>query len=177
MAQFFVSPGEPGIVEGNYKSWVHKWTKDPPTAVRLRSMTFFIDEKNEVINFLWHQNSPSVTRFGIYNISDLSAVFESPVDSHYSFCVDDPCACSGIFLGDAFLDSCNFSRSLQTYFLMLRVDEDTIEVWRGGSSVLWSHNTSDEVASTHVYHGAISLLGKYILIVTANDKLILYEGS
>lgn len=170
-----------GISEGDYTTWTHKWTNTLPDGIDDYDMGLFIDERSNVIVIGWPSGSPhpnSDYRWGIFNITDFSPVFLSPTGSRYTVGYPFFGFDSGRFeRGFSWLANWSISVSLQSYTLLLRYDEDTIEVWRGGGAKLWSHNTADEVAGTSVYAGGISLTGKYICIWTESRHLILYEGS
>ena len=168
---------EVGIAEGDFTSWMHKWTNTLPEGMYNNYyISLAIDERSDVVTIIW-LDSNGDQRIGIFNLSDFSTVFLSTSGSLYTFDIPSIYYAREQKIGHVCLDSGGFSTSIQSYLLLLRRDGDTIEVWRGGSSVLWSHDTSNEEASAEVYSGIISLLGKWVLVVTKTKKLILYEGS
>ena len=183
-------PVDPGISEGDYTEWTKKWIKDMPNGCYLvEYVDFMIDDKNNRIHLAWFDATPAENaRFGIYAISDFSEIFASVAGSNYSWSTNDIDGADdytdnriGFQYGTARGKVANSfqgnSKSIQTYLLLLRTDDKTIEVWRGGDTVLWSRDiTLDEAAVTpRILY--ISPTGKYILILTSNKKLILYEGT
>lgn len=172
------TPTEAGISEGNYTEWAWKWTNDIPDNVSgVNDIAFFIDEKNSVIVLTWRDGSND-DRFGIYNLSDFSTVFESTTGVDYKSSKPSTAGRLAIDLDFSLVFGGGSSRAIESYVLISRKGDTTIEVWRGGASLLWSHNITTEVAGDMVYSAAISLTGKHILVFTfTNKKLILYEGS
>ena len=174
------TPTEAGISEGVYTEWAKKWAiaKDVPDGSISDSYytAFFIDDKNDLIYLGWKDaTSPFKRRYGIYNISDFSMVFQSPSDAHYAYIYGN--MIYGFGFGMAAMADVGASRSLQTYVFLLRSDRHTIEIWRNGVKI-WTHDMRTEVAGDTVYYGEISITGKYIFILTnTNHKYILYEGS
>lgn len=168
-----------GISEGDYTSWTHKWTNDYPDGLFTMSYTtFLIDERSDVLNLAWRDNLLGKYRFGIYNLSDFSVVFQSPSASSYFYNAPSADNARWTALGNVCLGETGISRSLQSYVLLLGSDHHTIEAWRGGSSPVWSHSIRDEEAGDSARFGEMSLTGKWILVSTAsNKKLILYEGT
>lgn len=175
MAQFFTAPAEE--LEGNYTTWTWKWTNDIPDGISSwENISVHLDDETNVITLMWWDGSAD-NRFGIYNIADFSVVFESPPGSSYtSSCPYDEFT---LVLLRGFIEMYGGggSISLKKYILLLREGDDAIEVWRGGASALWSHDTSIDEAGTYIRAGIISLTGKYVLVQTHSGKLILYEGS
>jgi len=166
-----------GIVEGDYTSWTHKWTQDFPGGLNSTTyLDFYIDERSDVLFLTW-QDAALNWRFGIYKLSDFSQVFQSPAGSDYIQADGTFTVKWGFHRSSAALIYGSCSCSLQSYVLIERIDGHTIEVWRGESSVLWSHDVQDDEAGVDIYNGEISLQGKLILLLASNSKLILYEGS
>lgn len=173
-----------GLYEGNYTSWTKKWINKPTNDFyNAYNLDVFIDEKNDTLSVAY-KDSSSKYRFAIYNISDFGAVYESPAGSHYTYAPPNSTSKEAAHLELSYFDYGGFSRSLQTYLLLGRRDEYTIEVWRGGTSALWSRNTRTDFGKTcYSYAGGISLLGKYVLVVIHegvspyDDYLMLYEGQ
>ena len=166
-----------GIVEGDYTTWTHKWISALPDG--LSSSTYLsvsIDDKNGVFHLTWRDGATK-SRFGIYNLADFSIVFESPSGSHYGS--GYPQAAYGRVAQRSWNDMVDSggSISLQTYLLLMRDGYQIMEVWRGGATPVWSHDTSDEEAGTYIGYGMISITGKWIILLNGNDKLICYEGS
>lgn len=170
-----------GIEEGDYTSWTHKWSWSVPEGVYYKKIAFYIDEENDILYLWWYANSPQKIRFGAYNITDHSAIFESPTGIDYLYAgpaivgagdhtIQLPCH----YLPYAVL------RSHQTYMLLERDDLEKIEVWRAGSLV-WSHDLNIEGGGSYAEACAaeISLTGKYILLYECSDlhKLVLFEGT
>lgn len=130
--------------------------------------------------WLDNQGAPnwSTRRFGAYNIADHTIIFESPQNANYTS--ETPYMGAGDY--SFHLDSVyhvSISRSHQTYMLLNRVDDETLEVWRNGAK-LWSRKPlADTLEATDTsYVASISLTGKYILAyVDTSEKLILYEGT
>jgi len=165
----------PVIVEGDYTTWTHKWTNTYDNGIyqSYRASTF-IDTNNEVVIISWEDSSRNY-RFGIYTLSDFSIVVESSPGGDYTQGYADQGLKYGFELGTSYPSMGGISRSIQSYILLTRLDASTIEVWRGSSS--WSHNVSIEDPSSYLESAEISIDGKYILVTTSNDNLILYEGS
>lgn len=173
-----------GISEGDYTNWTWKWTKKPTSGINSTGdIDALIDEKNNVIIVNWADNS-NKTRVGMYNISDFSVVYESPTGSDYTLGSTENTRKQGFHFGMVNLYYGGRSRSQQTYILLERVDYDTIEVWRGGAARLWYRSTAADFGrAVWPDAGAISILGKYILIVVRDKTapydtyLMLYEGA
>lgn len=176
---------EPGITEGDYTSWVHKWTVTLDENMTVSSEIVYgatlIDESNNTITVF------SGDFYGVLTIYDLETgniLEQTSLTENYTMYTSIE-AGVGIIMGSAHIGyeyRGDASRSLQTYYLFMRWrDYPTsncrcyIEVWRG-SNKLWGHNIRDEVAGATVATGEISLTGKYALICTGS-KLILYEGN
>jgi len=173
-----------GITEWNYTSWTKKWVNQPAgNFYNASDLDVLIDEKNDTLSISYKDGS-SRYRFGVYNISDFSAVYESPAGSHYTYAPPVMSRKEALTHGLAHLEYGGVSQSMQTYLLLLRSDEYTIEVWRGGASALWSRDTRTDLgASCWCDYGGISLRGKYVLVVATKrtaptgNHLILYEGQ
>lgn len=182
----FATVAAGGISEGDYDAWAFEWINALPQGLDDPcDAGFFIDDKNDVLEITWEDEDNYNSRSGIFNLSDFSSVFTSPTPGDYLYAapmMDNP---EGSRLGNIYFYYGGSSRSLQTYMLLLRNNQYDIEVWRGASSVLWSHNIRDDVPPswTYVYArvGAISITGKYILIVQADyddhNQLMLYKGA
>ena len=169
-----------GIAEGDYTSWTWKWTNAIPDGLDdYTRISFFIDDKNDVLYLAWEDgDTPPRKRFGIYNLSDFSVVFESPSGLDYLALFPNQSYARFLKLGDVMLaEGGGLSRSLQRYVLLVREDEETIEVWRGGAIPLWSRNITLDTTGGTPYAGEISLTGKYIVVRSDADDLILYEGT
>jgi len=176
--------GGGGITEGDYNTWTEKWSWEPTNVVYSNRIAFFIEESNDVFYLWWYANSPRKIRFGTYNISDHSAIFESPSDSDYT-----PYAPYVAGAGDyTFFSGCHsleesILHSHQTYILLLRPDpsyyNNTIEIWKAGS-LLWTRDIRDDTgeATAEPRATSLSLTGKYIMLFeNTTNKLMLYEGS
>ena len=174
-------PVDPGISEGNYTEWTHKWTKTLPDGLgTVWEIAAHIDEKNNVIVFLWADNAPSSElRFAIFNISDFSQVYLSPSGVDFGKGTVWSPSWNGAFEFSLLVNATSWSmnRALQTYILILNADGKTVEVWRAGASALWSKNIQLDEAGETVVNFMISIEGKYILVTTNNKKILLYEGS
>jgi hypothetical protein len=169
---------EEELKEGDYTNWKWKWTEALPGGLADRDeFDFFIDDRNGVVNIGYPDNSYNCI-FGIFSLSDFSQVFLSS-GSGYTKMYPYPYSYDGRFhFGTATFAYEAFSRSFQTYVLLRRDDEHTIEVWRGGSSALWSHDIQDELGGDKVHMFQISPTGKWIIVFThTNRQLICYEGS
>lgn len=175
---------EVGIVEGDYNTWTWKWTKAPSDGIgTLDDISVLIDEKNEVLNIAYQDNS-NKNRFAIYNISDFSSVYEAPSGSHYLYAEPNAFYNASIHQGYVYFYSGGISQSVQTYLLLMRDDNKTVEVWRGGSAALWSRDVSlDHPTLYSCDGGAISATGKYVLTGIMDSVspylryIMLYEGS
>lgn len=167
-----------GIAEGDYTSWTWQWTNDIPGGLfAYNEATFFIDDKNDVLYLVW-RDAAGKRMFGLYNLSDFSPIFEPTPAANYLSLPPDALSVAMFKLGDIMLaEGGGLSRSLQTYVLLVLNDEETIEVWRGGLSALWSRNITLDTTGITPYAGEISLTGKYIVVRSDADDLILYEGS
>ena len=162
--------GEAGIVEGDYTSWTHKWTNDYPenqTNFDVQDMT--LDENKGVITMIYLAGT---YRIAIHTIEDFTQLYLGS-DPKYSAWGAYK---KGIVIGNANLINYGFSQSLQSYLLMSDDPFNVVKVFRGGS-LLWSHDMRIEVPGSQPQYGLISLTGKYILILTYSEKLILYEGE
>jgi len=167
-----------GIVEGDYTTWTHKWTKMLPGGINdWEYSDFFLDDKNGKIMAFWEYRDVSLyNRFGVFNISDLSQVFISPPKVDYQYTYPAPYTAEYIHFGMVVRGYGTTSKSFQTYVLFLLSDGITMEIWRGDSNALWSRNIQNDESGETVGNYIISPSGKYVLIVTMNEKLMLYEG-
>lgn len=173
-----------GINEGEYTGWTWKWTNTPSKFIMGCSYwDMVIDDKNGKLSILYYDGDGD-NRFAIYNISNFSAVYESPVGSDYTYKHPASNWKAAIHEGISCFGSGGASRTLQTYLLFLRNDESTIEVRRGGSMALWSRDTATDFGrAVWCDSGGISPTGKYIVVLAQdqttpyNDYLMLYEGS
>lgn len=170
-----------GIAEGDYTSWTHKWTNDFPDNVGdYDRYGTFIDEKNEVLNVLWQDENLN-RRLGIYNLADFSTVFQSPSGSNYMGMYPNVANLLFGMFGLANVEEGGFTRSLQSYVAIYKNDEVTIEVWRGGSSPLWTHDVQDDAPGLAGGALEISPTGKWLLAIpywgAVYGRLVLYEGT
>lgn len=173
-----------GLAEGDYTSWTKKWINSPNGGLSsLYEMDALINDKNDTLSILYTDKN-NKKRFCIYNLSDFSVVYESPVDSHYTHLTPVLSTKEALHMGMSYFAYNGASQSAQTYLLLLRNGQDTIEVWRGGASALWSTNTqTDFGTSSDCDAGGISITGKYILVGMYQDispylrTLMLYEGE
>jgi len=170
-----------GIVEGDYTSWTFKWLKHlDKSCAGACEASQFIDEKNNVVVVAWEDEDANV-RFGIYTIEDLTTIFQSDRGSNYipgiGGYVPSTRYYRGMQFGAAFGPFSGISRSIQSYVLLLRLDLSTIEVWRGGSTPLWSKDVPGETGCDDIGNVEISPTGKYLLLKSEWDELILYEGG
>ena len=164
-----------GISEGDYTEWVHKWTKTLPGGLEYsEGLSIEIDETHGVIN-IGYSDTTSYQRFGIFNISDFSTVFISTASQNFHD--------AGFYMNGTGIDlqlvdeDLGFSRSLISYILIARADNKTIEVFRSGTSALWSRNIQNDESGQTMGGMMMSNLGKYIIVATAQKNLLLYEGS
>ena len=174
MVNITAAPAEAGISEGNYTTWTHKWTKDLSGIagnIRLRP---HINEGDGVI-VLQYRDLAGDEIFSLYNLSDATNIFTSPAGSDYMFGLSNPWA--GYSLSYGVADFGTVSRSIERYVVIARSDNINIEIWRKLSTLLWSRDITAEVPGTTIKRWTISVTGKYLLIATANARLILYEGS
>jgi len=196
-----------GISEGDYNTWTLEWQRQVPGNDNnhyVSPVGFYsvIDERNNTIVSYWADKTGStyITRFGIYNLSDGSIVFESPEDAQYLFHnptiriwdkdygkIIDGMVYVHYSLGDAG----DMSRSVQSYFLLLKSDGITVETWRSGASALWSRDFHGDIQApltqewTNLMQFGISLTGKYILLMVFDNAAavwplyywLLYKGS
>ena len=174
-----------GAIEGDYTSWTLKCTSTLTNGLRdYQPFAYFIDTKNEVLVINW-QDTDGYFRFGIYNLEDLSVVFESSAGSHYTEDTPDNLYDESVRFGFVDMGCGSFSRSLQSYVLLLREGYETIEVWRGGSAYLWARNIYGDLGDRYAEYGAISSTGKWIVIGSDlyvegayyNLQIAVYEGS
>jgi hypothetical protein len=180
--------GTSGIIEGDYNTWTYKWSMALTDGNCDATPAFCIDEVNDIFYLWWGDNKThpeqDKMRFGCYNMSDHSVVFESPRDSHYGINTETYNAGYGDY---TFWQGCHgiqqsIMRSHQTYMLLNRHADTwfypTIEIWRAGV-LLWSRDVRDdtEEATADLYTTELSLTGKYIMFFdNATMKLWLYEG-
>lgn len=172
-----------GISEGNYSTWTKKWVNAPANGLAsVGTMDVLIDDKKGILSILYEDGNNKY-RLGIYNISDFSAVYESPAGTHYTYNYPALSTKRALYMGMTSFEYYGFSRSIQTYLLLMRNNQDTIEVWQGGTSALWSTNTqTDFGVSSTCDAGAISITGKYILVGMYQNvspylqTFMLYEG-
>lgn len=180
---------EVGIEEGDYNTWTLKWSMALTDGSKYDTPAFYIEEVNDIFYLWWYDDKThpeaDKTRFGVYNMSDHSAVFESPRDSHY---LNNTEMYNGGYGDYTFWQGCHgiqqsIMRSHQTYILLNRYAatwfQPIIEVWRAGA-LLWTRDVLDDTgeASADIYTSEISLTGKYIMFFeTTSRKLWLYEGS
>lgn len=176
---FFVD-GNKVLVEGDYTSWTKVWNNTLLDGVYTNDkLIFHIDEVNEVLYLSWGDDN-SDARFGIFNLADYSVVFNSTPNVWYQRDYFDIYDMKNYCFGNVYLAYGGASRSLQTYVLLSRSDQKTIEVWRGDATPLWSRNIQlDTDSDTEgIYSGMISPTGKWILVYESwYEELILYEGS
>jgi len=164
-----------GIEEGEYTSWTHKWTNTlSATLFTCIHLDVLVDDKNDKI-IIGGYDSNSDARFGIFNVSDFSQVFMSPSGGDYTHYSPETYYKEWFAFGAASYRFGSQSRSIQTYLLLLRNDEKTLEVWRDGSS--WSRDIQNDEAGVTVSVFLISPTGKYLLVVTKDQKIMLYEGT
>lgn len=169
-----------GIEEGSYTAWAYQWHNAVPDGLDTdRAIATYIDDENEIFYAMW-EDGGTKKRFGIYNLSDFSSVFQSSSASSYQ--ASYPTLVTDfVFSGLAHVDDGGASRSLQTYFVLGRADQITIEVWRAGSKLL-SRNISVDYADAYTLIAAeVSLIGKYILLVIENTsyayEFMLYKAT
>ena len=173
------------LVEEDFTSWAHQWTNDLPNGSWDTSFTgFLIDETNNKLSIAWYDGNASGdhwNRWGVFNLADFSEVFVSPAEQDYTYGYPEIDFKSSSQFGNVDF-SRGISRSLQSYTCLLN-SSGFLEVWRGGSSPLWSHNVSTDAGLYYSYgHGGISATGKYIIFIaykdTGNDAwVLLYEGT
>lgn len=172
------------FAEGAYNTWTKQWTNAPNNGIMSAgNMDILLDDKNGKLSILY-EDSSSKKRFGIYNISDFSVVYESPVGVNYTYDYPNLSNKDALHLGTSYFAYGGFSQSIQTYLLLLRSDMDTIEVWQGGASAVWTTNAqTDFGADSTCDAGGISITGKYVLVVMYETSspydyyLMLYQGS
>lgn len=171
--------------EGNYNTWTLEWINEPSNGLNnAEEVDILIDERNGKLSIGWRDNSYKY-RFGIYNISDFSAVFESPLGVNYVPYMISAENKLAIQHGLVYLTYGGASQSIQTYLMITRFDEHTIEVWRGGATPLWSRSVRLDFGNDicECYVGGISLTGKYIVASVYEggspykNYLMLYKGS
>lgn len=175
--------GTSGIIEGDYNTWTKKWVNLFPDGISTAwYFDAYIDEVNEVINIAW-SDSGAWYRFGIYNISDFSVVQKTTSGADYMYSHPYMERKEWIIEGMAWFEKGGISKSNQTYLLLRKQDQYTIEVWRAGASALWTRNTRTDLgANCYCYSAGLSLTGKYILaqvkeiVSPYKYYLMLYEG-
>jgi len=167
-------------LEEDITSYNFKWKNTLPNGISSEDgghLGMMIDEKHGVIVIGWEDKNARV-RFGIFKIEDFTPLFVSPSDEDYQYFSPWSNVAHFIIYASAYLYTGGISRSILTYALLLRIDNVTIEVWRGGSAPLWTRNvTVDAPGERYVTTGLISPSGKYIAVVTApTGYMVLYEG-
>ena len=165
--------------EGDYTAWEAKWAALlPNNGYGDHDFDYHIDDRFNVINIAWVDDD-SDSRWGTFNIADFSTIFLSPAGAKYTSGHTYNWM-GGIQAGKANFEYGGVSKSAQTYLLLCRNDDFTIEVWMGGTR-LWARDLRDNVNVTYTTSGIISLAGKYILILYQNNNydycLIMYEGG
>lgn len=179
MADFSPAGVAAGIVEGGYTSWAHQWTNAVPDGLFTDTdLLFFIDDSNDVLYLAWKDSAGNL-RFGLYNLSDFSVVFQSSSGSDYLDCSPKNTYASFFLFGMAMEIEGGISRSLQTYVL-IATDSHDIEVRRGGSSMLWARDIQNDTAGVWMEGCAISPTGKYIVVFVydvGDYYIMLYKGS
>ena len=180
-------PGGAGAVlnEGDYNTWTKEWINAPSEGIAsYDEIDILIDDKNEKLSIVWDDKTGYDNRFAIYNISDFSAVYESPPSSDYMPNYPNMSYKAGFTLGMTHYNRGGVSQSIQTYLLLLRSDYYTLEVWRGGATALCSINVQTDYGQTcYCYTYGISVTGKYIVAIIGEasspyiNKIMLYKGS
>lgn len=182
---FFVD-GNEVVVEKDYTTWTKVWNNSLPDGLwRVNDLGFLLDDRNDLLILTWYDGAVSGdhwNRFGIFNLADFSTVLLSPSGQHYTFEEPDNGYLGGTAYGNTGTYFGGTSRSIQTYFVLVRNDELTLEVYRSGS-LLWSHNVSIE-GYIDIGTIGISSTGKWILIggrttgfYPYTPKISCYEGS
>lgn len=174
------------LVEQDYTTWTKVWNNSLPDGLwGVSDLGFLLDDKNDLLVLTWHDGAVAGdhwNRFGIFNLADFSTVFLSPSGQDFTKAQPDNGYLGGAMYGNTGVDYGGTSRSIQTYYLLVRNDSITIEVYRGGS-LLWSRNVSAE-GHTSVGTIGISSTGKWILIggdttgiYPYTPTISCYEGS
>ena len=164
---------KPGLQEGSYTSWTYKWTNSFTNGLySTYYLTAYIDDEKGILYISW-RDSAGFRRFGVYNIADFSAVFESAAGSNYK---------SYGIAGEKYamrgeVTEMGIAVALRTYVLICRYDREMLEVWQGGATPLWFRDISGDNAGAYVRTIQISLTGRYILVYTNSSELMLYEGG
>lgn len=174
------------LVEGDYTTWTLLWESNI-TAEGIYDPGYVgihINEINDKIYYSWYDDAATTDdRFAITNLADNSIVYASSAGSSYVYSAADPYDEGGLARSTVGFLGGGASLSLHTYILIMRNDMDTMEVWRGDSSALWSRDiTNDGATSSYAECGIISSTGKYIIIAsksatTGKNALFCYEGS
>ena len=169
-----------GIEEGSYTTWAYQWHNAIVDGLDSNdSIATYVDDENEIFYAMWEDGSWKM-RFGVYNLSDFSSVFQSSSASSYQGSY--PYLYTNfIYSGLGNISNGGASRSHQTYFVLGRADEITMEVWRAGSKLL-SRDISVDYADAYTLIAAeVSLIGKYILLVIENTsyayEFMLYKAT
>lgn len=169
-----------GLSEGNYTSWTYQGIITPPEGMYdTHQYTAFVNDRDNVLNIMYFEaSSPYGKVFARYDLTDRSCLFASTADAAYFFGSPDTEHADHTVLGLAYLYDAGFSRSLQSYLMLLRADQLTIEVWRAGATALWYRDVTDDIVGlSGIYGGLISLTGKWIVVVNNNKDFMVYEGS
>ncbi len=170
-----------GITEGDYTSWTLKWANLVPQSVSgSYELDWIIDEKNGHIIIIW-QDESNDNRWGIFNISNFSTVSLSAAGSDYTGVIYPYHWMGAMRRGKANFYYSGVGVSHQSYFLLKRKDNYTLEVWRDGAR-LWSHDIRSDISNPAPEAGGMSLTGKYVLLLVMDYdigkyRLVLYEGS
>ena len=166
----------PVIVEGSYSTWTHKWNNTLPEGLSsVQYIGTLLDDFNDVLVVVWKDGSADRC-LGTFNLEDFSVVSISSSGGSYLRNVASMYNTDCQLFGLAYIENGGFSRSIQSYVFILRSDSDTLEVWRGGY-LLWSHDINIDAPGKTPYYAEISPTGKWILIITQQKDLVLYEGS
>ena len=185
-----------GISEGNYTSWTYQWRKViVDKFIDEYAWALHIDDKYKTLSFSWWDQNFDA-RFGRYNLSDGSVIYESPNGSDYFYDAPNIMYHSANEIGAMYLYGVDgLARSLQSYLLLARIgdfgEKNRLEVWRDtGAARLWAHDVFDDFSDIvtdyiNLFGGQISLLGEYIAVVVyvtltagGNARYIaLYKGA
>jgi len=165
-------------LEGNYAAWTFRWNNSIPNGLGLIAYfgIHFI-EKVGYFAMSW-RDSGGDFRFGIYKLSDMSAIFQSGAGSDYTY--------RPVYQeyhewfgrgGLVYAAGGGIATSYDRYLALLRDDQFTIEIWKDGV-LTQTINIQDYEAGDFVHYIGFSLNGKYLIVLTeVGNKLLLFEGA
>lgn len=162
--------GESGDLEGDYGTYVYRWTLALPQLQGAGLIIgFHVDDIRDLL-YIFYDDGALNNRFAIYNLNTQVQIFISPVLVNYTGTVGSNATSSPC----ANLSAYHCSASRQRYILLVRNDAVTLEVWKDGVQ-LWTFlmTTINPAILVDLLH--MSRRGKWI-IVTWSDDVYMFEG-